>query len=83
MWHVSFRSGVATLRTAIRLLLTYFTNNDPAQGLHTLKSSPGPGTSCLDAPHPLIPFQRVRLHPVLPRIRHLRTAAFPLQMVRL
>jgi len=23
MWHVSFRSGVATLRTAIRLLLTY------------------------------------------------------------
>ena len=23
MWHVSFRSGVATLRTAIHLLLTY------------------------------------------------------------
>ena len=23
MWHVSSRSGVATLRTAIRLLLTY------------------------------------------------------------
>ena len=24
MWHVSSRSGVATLRTAIHLLLTYF-----------------------------------------------------------
>ena len=24
MWHVSFRSGVATLRTAIHLLLTYY-----------------------------------------------------------
>ena len=23
MWHVSYRSGVATLRTAIHLLLTY------------------------------------------------------------
>ena len=25
MWHVSSRSGVATLRTAIHLLLTYYT----------------------------------------------------------
>ena len=28
MWHVSFRSGVATLRTAIHLLLTYLRVND-------------------------------------------------------
>jgi len=27
MWHVSFRSGVATLRTAIHLLLTQITRN--------------------------------------------------------
>jgi len=26
MWHVSFRSGVATLQTAIHLLLTYLHN---------------------------------------------------------
>jgi len=30
MWHVSSRSGVATLRTAIRLLLTYLERIDVA-----------------------------------------------------
>ena len=29
MWHVSSRSGVATLRTAIHLLLTYLLTNTP------------------------------------------------------
>ena len=39
MWHVSFRSGVATLRTAIHLLLTYFLTqlfNDFKQYMHQL-----------------------------------------------
>jgi len=37
MWHASSRSGVATLRTAIHLLLTYLRNSeiaiDPKRGL--------------------------------------------------
>ena len=32
MWHVSSRSGVATLRTAIHLLLTYYTVSQPRIG---------------------------------------------------
>ena len=39
MWHVSSRSGVATLRTAIHLLLTYLrtyeTNAETYLGLFT------------------------------------------------
>jgi len=30
MWHLSSRSGVATLRTAIHLLLTYLLGSQPA-----------------------------------------------------
>ena len=36
MWHVSSRSGVATLRTAMHLLLTYLLTTD--QGLMKLSS---------------------------------------------
>ena len=34
MWHVSSRSGVATLRTAIRLLLIYLLSAVLAMGLY-------------------------------------------------
>ena len=36
MWHVSSRSGVATLRTAIHLLLTYLLHSQvcPHYGVH-------------------------------------------------
>ena len=36
MWHVSSRSGVATLRTAIHLLLTYYVNSALHLSTHTL-----------------------------------------------
>jgi len=35
MWHVSSRSGVATLRTAIHLLLTYLLTDDPCKNVWT------------------------------------------------
>ena len=43
MWHVSSRSGVATLRTAIHLLLTYFSASTLLVGRHsssTLRPTP-------------------------------------------
>jgi len=44
MWHVSSRSGVATLRTAIHLLLTYLQwRND---GVAAASSDGGPTGGC-------------------------------------
>jgi len=37
MWHVSSRSGVATLRTAVHFLLTYYVNAiDSGEVIHSV-----------------------------------------------
>ena len=43
MWHASSRSGVATLRTAIHLLLTYLLTEDRARAHHKTIISLFPG----------------------------------------
>ena len=43
MWHASSRSGVATLRTAIHLLLTYLLTEDRARAHHKAIISLFPG----------------------------------------